>query len=92
MYSKKFNHMKKVKFASKLSLKKETVVRLNEAQLNELKGGVWHTLQTCGQYGCGQHTHACQTYTCPSDVCGGPSARTVCPSAQQSVCNGAACP
>jgi natural product precursor len=31
--------MKKAKFEGKLSLKKETVARLNDAQMNEVKGG-----------------------------------------------------
>jgi ASC-1-like (ASCH) protein len=31
--------MKKPKFEGKLSLKKETVARLNDAQMNEVKGG-----------------------------------------------------
>jgi natural product precursor len=31
--------MKNVKSLGKLSLKKETVARLNDAQMNELKGG-----------------------------------------------------
>jgi ASC-1-like (ASCH) protein len=31
--------MKKSKFEGKLGLKKETVARLNDAQMNEVKGG-----------------------------------------------------
>jgi hypothetical protein len=31
--------MKKAKFEGKLSLRKETVARLNDAQMNEVKGG-----------------------------------------------------
>lgn len=32
-------NMKKTKFQGKLSLKKETVARLNDAQMNDVKGG-----------------------------------------------------
>jgi natural product precursor len=83
--------MKKIKFESKLSLKKETVARLNEAQMGQLKGGAWLTLYHC------QGSNHCGTATCPTVANGctpsqGASCQTLCPSAQQSVCNGNTCP
>lgn len=38
--------MKKTKFQGKLNLKKETVARLNDLQMNEVKGGSIVFLQT----------------------------------------------
>lgn len=42
--------MKKSKFEGKLSLKKETVARLNDAQMNEVKGGSIVLAQTAKCY------------------------------------------
>jgi hypothetical protein len=42
--------MKKPKFEGKLSLKKETVARLNDAQMNEVKGGSIVYAQTAKCY------------------------------------------
>jgi natural product precursor len=39
--------MKKVKIEGKLSLKKEVVAKLNELQMNNIKGGAPNTV-TCG--------------------------------------------
>jgi natural product precursor len=83
--------MKKIKFESKLSLKKETVARLNEAQMGQLKGGAWFTLYHCNK------TNNCGTATCPTvagcpSLSQGASCQTLCPSVQQSVCNGNTCP
>jgi hypothetical protein len=82
--------MKKIKFESKLSLKKETVARLNDAQMSHLKGGAWFTLYHCGSHTCNCASAACPTGTCPTASCGA-SCQTECPSAQQSVCNGHPC-
>jgi natural product precursor len=85
-----YNLMKKIKFESKLSLKKETVARLNEAQMGHLKGGAWFTLYHCNKTNnCG--TATCPTGTCPTASCGA-SCQTECPSIQQSACNGNICP
>jgi hypothetical protein len=80
--------MKKIKFENKLSLKKETVTRLNGAQLNNLKGGAGQTLSNCpGPNGCIPSARVCATVACLSAVCGGHSNQTLCPSVQYSVCN-----
>lgn len=82
--------MKKIKFESKLSLKKETVARLNEAQMDHLKGGAWFTLYHCHK------SNNCGTATCPTavncPVSQNQTCQTLCPSVQQSACNGNLCP
>ncbi len=39
--------MKKVKFTGKLSLNKETVTKLNDAQMNNVKGGELWSFGAC---------------------------------------------
>lgn len=82
--------MKKIKFQGKLSLNKETVARLNDAQMNEVKGGAWFTLYHCKSKNCASDN--CPTRTCPTGSCGhectGPAN---CPTILQTACNGNAC-
>ena len=39
--------MKKIKFEGKLSLNKETIAKLNSDEMNDLKGGLFHTHLWC---------------------------------------------
>ncbi|CAM3866603.1 MULTISPECIES: class I lanthipeptide [Flavobacterium] len=51
--------MKKIKLEGKLNLNKETVTRLNEAELKRVNGGTFMTLK-----GCNNGTKFCVTDTC----------------------------
>jgi len=55
--------MKKIKLNSKLSLKKETIAKLNDEQMNTVKGG------TVGGNVCVKPSSQCYTYTCPTNNC-----------------------
>jgi hypothetical protein len=83
--------MKKIKLNGKLSLNKETVSKLNDGQMQGVKGGAWFTLYHCGSRNCATN-NGCITATCicPTAVdCPPPTERgSVC----QSACGGNACP
>jgi natural product precursor len=53
--------MKKIKFESKLTLKKETVARLSEEKMNHLKGGAF-TIRNCPT---SIQQSLCNGMTCP---------------------------
>lgn len=82
--------MKKIQLTGKLSLNKQTVSKLNDAQMQNLKGGAWFTLYHCDK------TRNCPTAGCPTAGC--PTATCYCPpptegaSVCQSACNGNTCP
>lgn len=52
--------MKKIRLEGKLNLNKETVTRLNEAQLKGVNGGTFFTLKGCN----GNDTKLCVTDAC----------------------------
>ena len=56
--------MKKIKIEKKLSLTKETIAKLNNEELNVVKGGGTQTscFYTCN--GCQQATQVCPSYDC----------------------------
>jgi hypothetical protein len=81
--------MKKIKFEGKLNLKKETVSRLNDAQMNHVKGGIFWSLFNCHSGNCG--TAGCPTAGCPTGSCPGRSCQGDCPTIQQTACNGHDC-
>jgi natural product precursor len=55
--------MKKAKIEGKLSLKKEVVAKLNELQMNDIKGGAGPTK------GCGPQTASVCVTVCNSTPC-----------------------
>lgn len=67
--------MKKVKFEGKLSLNKETISKLNENQMNQIKGGWLWTLINCASARCPNSLQTCVTEgatcivaDCPKDT------------------------
>ncbi|CAM3866628.1 MULTISPECIES: class I lanthipeptide [Flavobacterium] len=64
--------MKKIKLEGKLNLNKETVTKLNDAQMKNLNGGAWFTLYHCNK------TRNCATATCPTVGCPTGSCPNVC--------------
>lgn len=86
----KLKKMKKIKLNGKLSLNKETVAKLNDAQMQGVNGGAWFTLYHCNRTkNC--PTNGCPTGGCPTGTCGCPEP-TEGPSVCQSACGGAVCP
>lgn len=60
----KNNFMKKIKLNGKLSLNKETIAKLNDEQMNSVKGGAGSSLTKCG-YNCPTHRgYSCETSRC----------------------------
>lgn len=84
--------MKKIKLEGKLSLNKETVTMLNDAQMKNLNGGAWFTLYHCNK------TNNCATATCPTATCPTGSCPVNCvpytegESVCQSACGNNVCP
>ena len=62
--------MKKVNVNGKLSFKKETIAKLNEEQMNFVKGGIGASTDCSAQcasvaYGCGPFNQRTLFVTCP---------------------------
>lgn len=64
--------MKKIKLDGKLSLNKETVAKLNDDQMNEVKGGllsiIWCKTRNCPAPS-GMTDQACSCMSCSGDLC-----------------------